>query len=125
DTLDHIDEVLRKFRDRSRPFGGVQLLMIGDLHQLSPVVKDEDWKMLKDYYPNMYFFSSRALAQTAPISVELKHIYRQADHEFIDLLNSVRKNQVDETVLASLNQRYIPDFHPADDEGYITLTTHN
>lgn len=125
DTLDHIDEVLKRFRDRGRPFGGVQLLMIGDLHQLSPVVKDEDWNMLKDYYPNMYFFSSRALAQALPISVELKHIYRQADHEFIDLLNSVRKNQVDEAVLANLNRRYIPDFHPADDEGYITLTTHN
>jgi tRNA uridine 5-carbamoylmethylation protein Kti12 len=125
DTLDHIDEVLRRYRNHHKPFGGVQLLMIGDLHQLSPVVKDEDWMILKDFYPNLYFFSSRALQLTKPVSVELKHIYRQVDTKFIDLLNSVRKNQIDETVLKSLNTRYIPDFNPADDEGYITLTTHN
>lgn len=125
DTLDHIDEVMRRYKNHGKPFGGVQLLMIGDLHQLSPVVKDEDWKILKDFYPNLYFFSSRALQTSAPVSIELKHIYRQADTKFIDLLNSVRKNQIDEDVLSRLNQRYIPDFNPSDDEGYITLTTHN
>ena len=125
DTLDHIDEVLRRFKNHNKPFGGVQLLMIGDLHQLSPVVKDEDWKILKDYYPNLFFFSSRALEKTSPVSIELKHIYRQVDTHFIELLNRVRKNQIDADVLAKLNQRYIPDFNPADDEGYITLTTHN
>lgn len=125
DTLDHIDEVLRRYRRHDRPFGGVQLLMIGDLHQLSPVVKEEDWHLLKDYYPNLFFFSSRALRKTTPVSVELKHIYRQADGKFIDLLNSVRKNEIDQNVLNKLNERYIPDFHPRDDEGYIILTTHN
>lgn len=125
DTLDHIDEVLRRFKDHKKPFGGVQLLMIGDLHQLSPVVKDEDWIILKSYYPNLFFFSSRALTATEPVSIELKHIYRQVDSNFIDLLNSVRQNQIDENVLKKLNQRYIPNFNPSDEEGYITLTTHN
>lgn len=125
DTLDHIDEVMRRYKNHGKPFGGVQLLMIGDLHQLSPVVKDEDWKILKDFYPNLYFFSSRALQNSSPVSIELKHIYRQADTKFIDLLNSVRQNQIDENILLRLNQRYIPNFNPSDDEGYITLTTHN
>lgn len=125
DTLDQIDEVLKRFKDHKRPFGGVQLLMIGDLHQLSPVVKDEDWAILKSYYPNLFFFSSKALMVTQPVSIELKHIYRQVDSDFIDLLNSVRQNQIDENVLKKLNQRYIPDFNPSDEEGYITLTTHN
>lgn len=125
DTLDHIDEVLRRFKNHTKPFGGVQILMIGDLHQLSPVVKDEDWLILKDYYPNLFFFSSKALEKTSPVSIELKHIYRQVDSMFIDLLNSVRKNQIDENVLKRLNSRYIPNFKPADEEGYITLTTHN
>ena len=125
DTLDHIDEVLRRYKNHNKPFGGVQLLMIGDLHQLSPVVKDEDWLLLRDYYPNLFFFSSKALTQTKPVSVELKHIYRQADTKFIDLLNSVRKNEIDQGVLDKLNERFIPGFNPADDEGYIILTTHN
>ncbi len=125
DTLDHIDEVLRRYKNNHKPFGGVQLLMIGDLHQLSPVVKDEEWMLLRDHYANMFFFSSRALKQTNPVSVELKHIYRQVDTKFIELLNRVRKNEIDQQVLATLNERYIPDFKPSDDEGYITLTTHN
>lgn len=125
DTLDHIDEVMRQYRNHHKPFGGVQLLMIGDLHQLSPVVKEEDWMMLKDFYPNMFFFSSRALSQSKPVSIELKHIYRQADTKFIDLLNRIRQNEIDQSVLDKLNERYIPDFNPSDDEGYIILTTHN
>lgn len=125
DTLDAIDEVLRRYKDHSKPFGGVQLLMIGDLHQLSPVVKDEDWLILREFYPNLYFFSSRALGQTDPVSIELKHIYRQVDTHFIDLLNSVRGNKMTEETLHQLNKRYIPHFKPSDDEGYITLTTHN
>lgn len=125
DTLDGIDEVLRRYRDRSKPFGGVQLLMIGDLHQLSPVVKDDDWQILKDYYPNLYFFNSKALLQTYPVTIELKHIYRQSDSYFIDILNAVRENKIDATVLEKLNQRYIPNFNPDESEGYITLTSHN
>lgn len=125
DTLDCMDEVLRKYKNPGKPFGGVQLLMIGDLHQLSPVVKEEDWKILKPYYTGMYFFNSRALQKTFPLTIELDHIYRQTDTSFIDLLNSVRQNKINAEVLSRLNQRYIPDFKPADEEGFITLTTHN
>lgn len=125
DMLDAIDEVLRRYKDRSRPFGGVQLLMIGDLHQLSPVVKDDDWNMLKTYYDTVYFFGSRALQRTNPVRIELTHIYRQSDTTFIDLLNRIRENKLDAATLDTLNQRFIPNFKPADDEGYITLTTHN
>ena len=125
DTLDGIDEVLRRYRDREKPFGGVQLLMIGDLHQLSPVVKDDDWRILKDYYPNLYFFNSAALRASQPISIELKHIYRQSDTYFIDILNAVRENKINDDVLEKLNARYIPNFNPHEDEGYITLSSHN
>ncbi|MDQ6477708.1 helix-turn-helix domain-containing protein [Dyadobacter sp. LHD-138] len=125
DMLDGIDEVLRRYKDRNKPFGGTQLLMIGDLHQLAPVIKDEEWSMLKAYYDTVYFFSSNALKLTDPIRIELKHIYRQSDTFFIDILNKVRENQLDKITLDALNQRYIPNFKPADDEGYITLTTHN
>jgi GTPase SAR1 family protein len=125
DMLDGIDEVLRKYKDRNRPFGGIQLLMIGDLHQLSPVIKDEEWGMLKSYYDTIYFFSSHALKKTNPVRIELTHIYRQSDTTFIDLLNRVRENKLDAQTLEMLNQRHIPDFKPAEDEGYITLTTHN
>jgi len=125
DVLDGIDEVLRRYKDRYKPFGGVQLLMIGDLHQLPPVVKDEEWNLLREHYPTMYFFGSRALQNTEPVAIELKHIYRQSDTTFIDLLNKVRDNQLDETVLATLNSRYIANFQPTAEEPYITLTAHN
>ncbi|OIP01459.1 MAG: helicase [Bacteroidetes bacterium CG2_30_32_10] len=125
DILDAVDEVLRKYRNRYKPFGGVQLLMIGDLHQLSPVIKDAEWNILKDYYKSVYFFDSLALKNTNPICIELKEIFRQSDAIFIDLLNKVRKNTIDPQTIKELNARYIPNFKPKDDEGYITLTTHN
>lgn len=125
DILDGIDEVLRRYKNRYQPFGGVQLLMIGDLQQLAPVVKDEDWSILRNYYDTCYFFSSRALQQSTFVGVELKQIFRQTDQQFIDLLNRVRENKIDIQLLAQLNCRYIPNFNPSDDEGYITLTTHN
>ncbi|MDF3077856.1 MAG: family ATPase [Sphingobacteriaceae bacterium] len=125
DTLDGIDEVLRRYKNRNLPFGGVQLLMIGDLHQLSPVVKDDDWRILREYYDTLFFFGSRALQKTRHVDIELKHIYRQSDESFISLLNSVRENKLSHEVLSILNQRHIPDFKPTDEEGYITLTTHN
>ncbi len=125
DTLDSIDEVLRRYRDRTKPFGGVQLLMIGDLHQLSPVVKDDEWRLLKDYYTNIYFFNSHALSQTFPINIELKHIYRQSDEFFINILNAVRENKIDTETLEKLNSRYIPNFNPNENEVYITLSSHN
>ncbi|HMQ49887.1 MAG TPA: helix-turn-helix domain-containing protein [Saprospiraceae bacterium] len=125
DLLDGIDEALRRYRDPAKPFGGIQLLMIGDLHQLPPVVKDEEWDLLRMHYKTPYFFSSLALQQTEPIVVELKHIYRQSDTHFIDLLNQVRNNQMDESVLQTLNSRYDPDFQPEEKDAYIILTTHN
>lgn len=125
DLLDAIDDVLRRFRDRGKPFGGVQLLMIGDLHQLPPIVKDEEWNLLREHYDTMYFFGSRALKESGPVSIELKHIYRQSDTTFIDLLNRIRNNRLDTEVMLQLNSRYIPDFQPAEDEPYITLTALN
>jgi hypothetical protein len=125
DLLDGIDEVLRRYKDRYKPFGGVQLLMIGDLQQLAPVAKDDEWNLLKDYYETVFFFSSKALQKTKHITIELKHIYRQSDSIFINLLNKVRENKVDEETLSHLNKRYIPGFDPETKDGYITLTTHN
>lgn len=125
DVLDAIDMVLRRFKNRYLPFGGVQLLMIGDLQQLAPVVKDDDWNLLRDYYDTAFFFSSRALKKADFTSIELQHIYRQSDEKFIGLLSKVRDNQIDKSGLQLLNSRYKPGFSPADDEGYITLTTHN
>jgi len=125
DLLDAIDEVLRRYKDHRKPFGGTQLLMIGDLQQLAPVVKDNEWAILRPYYDTVFFFGSRALQQTQFTTIELKHIYRQSDDVFIGLLNKVRNNQIDIKTLNDLNQRYIPDFNPSNDEGYITLTTHN
>ncbi len=125
DLLDAIDEVLRRYKDHSKPFGGVQLLMIGDLQQLAPVVKDEEWEILRPYYDTFFFFGSRALQKTAFTTIELKHIYRQSDDIFIGLLNKVRDNKIDKQALDALNQRYIPGFDPGNNSGYITLTTHN
>lgn len=125
DILDGIDEVLRRYKNRYKPFGGVQLLMIGDLQQLAPVVKDDDWKILKAYYDTGFFFSSRALKRSKFIGIELTHIFRQSDQQFIDLLNKVRENRMDDETLRKLNNRFIPGFNPEEREGYITLTTHN
>lgn len=125
DMLDAIDAVLRRYRHRHKPFGGAQLLMIGDLQQLSPVVKEDEWNILKKYYNTFYFFSSRALKQSRFTGIELKYIYRQSDQIFIDLLNKVRENILDESTVKVLNGRYVKDFNPKDEEGYIMLTTHN
>lgn len=125
DLLDGIDAVLRRYKDRSRPFGGVQLLMIGDLHQLPPVVKEEEWRLLREYYQTPYFFSSQALRQSDPVAIELKHIYRQSDDAFIELLNKVRDNRLDEQALETLNSRFVADFDPPEEDAYITLTAHN
>ncbi|KAA9356675.1 HRDC domain-containing protein [Larkinella humicola] len=125
DVLDGIDEVLRRYRHRSEPFGGVQLLLIGDMQQLPPVIRDDDWAFLKPYYETGYFFGSRALRKTPYISIELQHIYRQSDQRFIEILNSIREKRVTHLQLDELNQRYIADFSPDDSEGFITLSTHN
>ena len=125
DLLDAVDAVLRRHRRSNQPFGGVQLLVIGDLHQLSPVAKQDEWDLLQQYYESVYFFSSKALSRTELLTIELKHIYRQSDARFIKLLNQVRDNRLDESSMEDLNQRYIQDFTPGEDQGYITLTTHN
>ncbi|RZB35506.1 MAG: hypothetical protein SRB2_03099 [Desulfobacteraceae bacterium Eth-SRB2] len=125
DLLDAVDAVLRRYRRNNQPFGGVQLLVIGDLHQLSPVAKQDEWRLLQQHYESVYFFSSKALGLTELLTIELKHIYRQSDARFIKLLNRVRDNRLDESSIADLNQRYIQDFKPGKDQGYITLSTHN
>lgn len=125
DLLDAIDAVLRQYRDRYKPFGGVQLLMIGDLQQLAPVVREDDWQLLSPHYDTAFFFSSRALKETEYVTIELKQIYRQNDTAFVNLLNKIRENKADDGVLAELNKRYLPGFRPKDEEGYIRLTTHN
>ena len=125
DVLDAIDAVLRRARRSQKPFGGVQLLMIGDVHQLAPVAKPEEWEILAPYYNNVYFFESHVLQKTPYLCVELDHVYRQHDEDFITLLNKVRDNRLDAECLQLLNQRYLPDFQPDDKDGYITLTTHN
>ncbi|VAV85522.1 DNA repair and recombination protein, putative helicase, partial [hydrothermal vent metagenome] len=125
DLLDGIDQVLRRYKDRTKVFGGVQVLMIGDLQQLSPVVKDNEWELLKTYYTTPYFFSSKVFQQCNAISIELKHIYRQDNEKFIAILNEIRNNKLTENSANDLNERYLPDFIPSKDDGYITLTTHN
>lgn len=124
DLLDAVDHILRRYRDRFKPFGGVQLLMIGDLQQLAPVVKDDEWKLLKNYYDTPYFFSSQALKESQFCSIELTTVYRQNDTIFLDMLNRIRENRCDAALLESLNRRYLPDFSPNED-GYIQLVTHN
>jgi len=125
DLLDAIDKVLRKYNDRNKVFGGVQVLMIGDLQQLAPVVKPNEWQLLKKYYDTPYFFSSKAFQQANAINIELKNIYRQEDSNFITILNEIRENKLTPESAERLNQRYIPDFLPDNQEEYITLTTHN
>ncbi len=125
DLLDGIDQVLRRYKNRNKVFGGVQVLMIGDLQQLAPVVKSYEWQMLSPHYKTMYFFSSQAFEQSNVISIELKRIYRQADENFIKILNEVRNNKLSNASVAVLNERYQPEFVPKKEDGYITLTTHN
>ncbi|MCH7524714.1 MAG: helix-turn-helix domain-containing protein [Bacteroidetes bacterium] len=125
DLLDGIDQVLRRYKDRNKVFGGVQVLMIGDLQQLAPVVKDNEWQLLSPYYTTPYFFSSKAFKQCNVINIELKHIYRQDNLKFIKILNEIRNNKLSQKSADDLNARYLPDFKPGKDDGFITLTTHN
>lgn len=125
DLLDAVDSVMRRYRVHDRPFGGVQLLLIGDLQQLAPVVKDDEWEMMRQYYDTPYFFSSRALAMAQYQTVELRRVYRQQDDAFIELLNRIRENRADDSTLDALNRRYIPGFTPPAGSDYIRLTTHN
>ena len=125
DILDQVDVILRRYKNRNKVFGGVQLLMIGDIHQLAPVIKDDEWNLLKRFYDTIFFFSSRALQKALVVNIELKHIFRQSDETFIRILNKIRHNNLDDESRKILSTRYIPGFRPDSAEGYITLTTHN
>lgn len=126
DLLDAIDTMLRSVkRNRYTPFGGVQLLLIGDLLQLPPVVKDFEWNILKNHYQSIYFFDALALKENPPLQIELNKIYRQADEKFIHLLNNLRNNTVTASDKELLENHYAPNFQPKKDDGYIRLTTHN
>ncbi len=125
DLFDAIDTVLRRFRNRHVPFGGVQLLMIGDLAQLTPVVTAEDIEMLRPYYDTPYFFGSKALSQIDYVTIQLDKVYRQQDEHFLSLLNHIRSGHPSAADLALLNSRCQPAFVPNPNEGYIRLTTHN
>ena len=139
DLLDAIDAVLRRFREHGQPFGGMQLLMIGDLAQLTPVVTPEDERMLKPYYDTPYFFGSKALQQIDYVTIQLSHVYRQQDESFIALLNEIREGHPSTEALSKLNSRSLtpgPSLTPnpspkgegnskGEGSGYIRLTTHN
>lgn len=128
DMLDEMDDVFRHYRkkqDRNKPFGGIQVVMFGDLHQLMPVAPDEEWEILKSHYKSPYFFSSDVYTRLKCPMLELKHIYRQTDVDFINLLNHVRDGELTPEDKNMLETRFIKDFIPNDDEGYIRVTTHN
>ena len=125
DLLDGIDQVMRRYKNREKVFGGAQVLMIGDLQQLAPVVKPNEWSLLKQHYNTIYFFSSKAYQEANVISIELKHIYRQKNEDFITVLNEIRNDNLSIKSVEILNNRYNPNFSPSKDDGYITLTTHN
>ncbi len=126
DVLDMIDVVLRHFRRQPYiPFGGVQMLYIGDLFQLPPVVKNFEWEVLKEYYKSPFFFDAQVLQQAAPVFIELKKIYRQTDDRFIHLLNNIRNNCCTPDDLEQLHRHYKPGYQPGKDENFITLTSHN
>jgi uncharacterized protein YpbB len=125
DLLDAIDMVLRYIRKNNASFGGVQVLFIGDLHQLPPVVKSNEWNLLGEFYNSVYFFDAHALQQSPPVYIELEKIYRQADSVFINMLNNLRNNEITVEDIALLDQYYKEGFVPSKEEKYITLTTHN
>jgi len=125
DLLDGIDQVMRRYKNRNKVFGGVQILMIGDLQQLAPVVRPNEWSLLQAHYNTVYFFSSKAYQEANVVSIELKHIYRQKNEDFIKILNEIRTDTLSDMSAKILNKNYNPSFSPTKEEGYITLTTHN
>lgn len=125
DLLDAMDFMLRSVRKKNLPFGGVQVLYIGDLLQLPPVVKNEEWEVLRNYYRGKFFFHSHAVQQDPPMYIELDKIYRQTDSIFIDVLNNLRNNVITAADIKVLNGFVQPEFDSTKHTGYITLTTHN
>ncbi len=125
DLLDAIEFMLQSVRKKKLPFGGVQVLFIGDLLQLPPVIRDEEWRTLKNYYKGKFFFHSHAIQQNPPLYIELSKIFRQTDEVFIDLLNNLRNNRITQENISFLNKYVQPNFDLKSNKGYITLTTHN
>ena len=126
DTMDAIDTLLKSVRRNYHvPFGGVQLLCIGDLHQLPPVAQNQEWSILQEYYASPFFFDSMAVKEQQPILIELNKIYRQKEQSFVELLNNVRTNNMAAEDFEMLHERFIPGFRPGYDEKFITLTSHN
>jgi hypothetical protein len=125
DLLDAMDYMMQSVRKRSIPFGGVQVLYIGDLLQLPPVIRDEEWRTLKTYYKGKFFFHSHVVQQNPPLYIELSKIFRQTDDTFISVLNNLRNNEISQQDIQTLNQYVKPDFDLKANKGYITLTTHN
>jgi len=125
DVLDAMDFMLQSVRRNNEAFGGVQVLFIGDLLQLPPVVRHDDWNVLKNYYSGMFFFHSHVIQQNPLLYIELDKIYRQTDQDFINVLNNLRNNRVSHEDVQLLNNYVKPDFDVKKNQGYITLTTHN
>jgi uncharacterized protein YpbB len=125
DLLDAMDFMMQTVRKKNNPFGGVQVLFIGDLLQLPPVIRDDEWRILKNYYQGKFFFHSHVVQQNPPLYIELDKIFRQTDDAFISVLNNLRNNQISNEDVAALNQYVQPDFDLKANKGYITLTTHN
>lgn len=125
DTLDAIDTILKSVRKDQRPFGGLQMVLIGDLLQLPPVVKENEWQILKNYYQSPYFFHANVILQNPLVNIEFQTIYRQSDTQFIEILNSIRSNRIQKSELDLLNEYWDPDFTPTEKDNYITLTSHN
>ncbi len=125
DVLDAIDFMMQSVRKKKTAFGGVQVLFIGDLMQLPPVIRDEEWKILRSYYNGKFFFHSHVIQLNPPLYIELSKIFRQTDDVFISLLNNLRNNQISQEDIKILNQYVKPNFDLKENKGYITLTTHN
>ncbi len=125
DLLDAMDFMLQSVRKKNVPFGGVQVLFIGDLLQLPPVVRDEEWRTLRNYYRGKFFFHSHVIEQNPPLYIELSKIFRQSDEQFIAVLNNLRNNKITQNDVQVLNQFVQPNFDLKANKGYITLTTHN
>ncbi len=126
DLLDVVDKILRVYRKNlKKKFGGVRVLLIGDTFQLPPIADYEQWEILKKFYESQFFFSSKVIKNETPVIIELKKIYRQKEEVYINLLNKIRVNNINEEELNLLNSKYKPNFKPHNDEGYITLATHN
>jgi len=125
DLLDAIDFMMQSVRKKKLPFGGVQVLFIGDLLQLPPVVRDEEWRTLRNYYKGKFFFHSHVVQNNPPLYIELSKIFRQTDDAFISILNNLRNNQISQQNIHDLNAFVNPEFDLKNNPGYITLTTHN